>query len=79
MPDVRTPDVVVWNPWIAKAERMGDFGDTEYKHMCCVEPGVVTGLQTVPAGAVWRVGQAITVRRGGAAAGPGEEGKEGKL
>jgi hypothetical protein len=78
-PDVRTPDVVVWNPWSAKAERMGDFGDTEYKHMCCVEPGVVTGLQTVPAGAVWRVGQAITVRRGGAAAGAGEEGKEGKL
>ena len=23
-------DTVVWNPWIAKAERMGDFGDDEY-------------------------------------------------
>ena len=22
-------DTVVWNPWIAKAQRMGDFGDDE--------------------------------------------------
>lgn len=22
-------DAVVWNPWVAKAERMGDFGDDE--------------------------------------------------
>jgi hypothetical protein len=25
------PDAVVWNPWIAKAQAMGDFGDEEYK------------------------------------------------
>lgn len=28
---------VVWNPWIAKSQRMPDFGDAEYKEMICVE------------------------------------------
>lgn len=28
---------VVWNPWIAKSQRMSDFGDDEYLRMCCVE------------------------------------------
>jgi len=28
---------VVWNPWIAKAQRMADFGDQEYQEMLCVE------------------------------------------
>lgn len=28
---------VVWNPWIAKAQRMPDFGDDEYTEMLCVE------------------------------------------
>lgn len=30
---------VVWNPWIAKSERMPDFGDNEYLQMVCVESG----------------------------------------
>jgi D-hexose-6-phosphate mutarotase len=25
------PDAVVWNPWVAKAQAMADFGDNEYK------------------------------------------------
>ncbi len=32
---------VVWNPWIAKARAMPDFGDEEYKRMVCVESGNV--------------------------------------
>lgn len=32
---------VVWNPWIAKAKSMSDFGDEEYQTMVCVESGNV--------------------------------------
>jgi D-hexose-6-phosphate mutarotase len=32
---------VVWNPWIAKAQQMPDFGNEEYTHMVCVESGNV--------------------------------------
>jgi glucose-6-phosphate 1-epimerase len=32
---------VVWNPWIAKAKAMPDFGGEEYKQMLCVESGNV--------------------------------------
>lgn len=28
---------VVWNPWIAKGERLGDLGPDGYRHMVCVE------------------------------------------
>ena len=28
---------VVWNPWIEKSARMGDFGENGYLHMVCVE------------------------------------------
>ncbi|MFT3990107.1 MAG: D-hexose-6-phosphate mutarotase [Luteolibacter sp.] len=34
---------VVWNPWIAKSQRLGDFGDEEYREMLCVETGNVAG------------------------------------
>jgi len=30
---------VVWNPWMAKAKAMADFGDDEYRRMVCVESG----------------------------------------
>lgn len=30
---------VVWNPWIDKAEKMGDLGTDGYRHMLCVESG----------------------------------------
>jgi D-hexose-6-phosphate mutarotase len=32
---------VVWNPWIAKAHQMPDFGNEEYTRMVCVESGNV--------------------------------------
>jgi len=28
---------VVWNPWIDKSNAMADFGDEEWRGMCCVE------------------------------------------
>jgi D-hexose-6-phosphate mutarotase len=28
---------VVWNPWIAKAAAMADFGDDEWPRMACIE------------------------------------------
>lgn len=30
---------VVWNPWIAKARAMPDFGDDEWPEMLCIESG----------------------------------------
>ncbi|EEF61250.1 D-hexose-6-phosphate mutarotase [Pedosphaera parvula] len=30
---------VVWNPWIAKAQALPDFGNEEYQKMVCVESG----------------------------------------
>jgi glucose-6-phosphate 1-epimerase len=42
---------VVWNPWIAKARRMPDFGDEEYARMICVESGnVASNSITLPPG-----------------------------
>src|SRR5262249_1970143 len=32
---------VVWNPWIANAEEMPDFGSDEYQRMICIESGNV--------------------------------------
>lgn len=32
---------VLWNPWIAKAQQMSDFGNDEYRQMLCVESGNV--------------------------------------
>jgi glucose-6-phosphate 1-epimerase len=34
---------VVWNPWIAKAAAMGDFGDHEWPGMVCVETANAMG------------------------------------
>jgi glucose-6-phosphate 1-epimerase len=36
---------VVWNPWIAKAHQMPDFGNDEYQKMVCVESGNVSENQ----------------------------------
>ena len=33
---------VVWNPWIAKAQQMPDFGNEEFKQMICIESGNVS-------------------------------------
>jgi D-hexose-6-phosphate mutarotase len=38
---------VVWNPWIAKAQAMPDFGNDEYQRMVCVESGNVNANKVV--------------------------------
>ncbi|CAM9326545.1 unnamed protein product, partial [Choristocarpus tenellus] len=35
-------DVVLWNPWVEKAQRLADFGDQEFHSMVCIEPGLVS-------------------------------------
>ena len=35
-------DTVLWNPYVDKSKRMGDFDDNEWQQMVCVEPGIVT-------------------------------------
>lgn len=54
-------DVVVWNPWIEKAQAMGDFGNEEYQNMICVEPGSVRNKATLPQGQAYRLNQVIEV------------------
>lgn len=42
---------VVWNPWIAKAKAMPDFGDEEWPGMLCVETvNALDHTLTIPAG-----------------------------
>jgi glucose-6-phosphate 1-epimerase len=38
---------VVWNPWIAKAQQMPDFGNEEYQKMVCVESGNVNANKII--------------------------------
>lgn len=47
------PDAVVWNPWSAKAQRMPDFGDTEYQQMLCVETARISEPLTLAPGTQW--------------------------
>lgn len=52
---------VVWNPWIAKAKAMPDYGDEEYKEMVCVESGNVAENKIIlPPGATSRLKVKLT-------------------
>jgi glucose-6-phosphate 1-epimerase len=42
---IGSASTVVWNPWIAKAKAMPDFGNEEYQRMVCVESGNVVENQ----------------------------------
>lgn len=52
-------DTVVWNPWVAKAQAMGDFGDEEYHTMVCVEPGHVSQWCSLPPASSWTLTQTV--------------------
>jgi glucose-6-phosphate 1-epimerase len=54
---------VVWNPWIAKARAMPDFGDDEWPSMVCVETcNVGPHAIALPPGAVHALSAAIEAR-----------------
>ena len=43
---------VVWNPWVEKADKMGDLGDDGYRRMVCVESGnALDNVVTISPGA----------------------------
>jgi D-hexose-6-phosphate mutarotase len=47
---------VVWNPWTEKANKMGDFGDSGYRGMVCVESAnAFDNLVTVKPGETHRL------------------------
>jgi glucose-6-phosphate 1-epimerase len=53
---------VVWNPWIAKAKLMSDYGDDEYQRMVCVESGNVAMNEiTLPSGQTSRLKLMVSV------------------
>jgi D-hexose-6-phosphate mutarotase len=51
---------VLWNPWVAKAKAMPDFGDDEWPRMLCVEAcNVADRAVTLAPGATHRLGTRI--------------------
>ncbi|MBI3946071.1 MAG: D-hexose-6-phosphate mutarotase [Armatimonadetes bacterium] len=58
------PDVTVWNPWIAKAQRMPDFGDDEWEGMLCVETGIARPPHALAPGEEWVGETTFTIQRG---------------
>lgn len=57
-------NTVVWNPWVAKAKAMPDFGDDEWPAMLCVETcNVAGGAVTLQPGETHIMGTQISVDR----------------
>ena len=53
-------DLVVWNPWVEKAQGISDFEPKDgYKNMVCVEAGSVREWQTLEPGDAFEGGQTI--------------------
>lgn len=54
-------NVVVWNPWTEKANGLADFTPKDgYKNMLCIEPGSVSGFQTLEPGDAFEGAQTIS-------------------
>jgi len=54
---------VVWNPWIAKAKAMADFGDDEWPGMVCIETAnAADNAITLAPGATHRMTTTIAVQ-----------------
>ncbi|MFZ1755584.1 MAG: D-hexose-6-phosphate mutarotase [Caldilineaceae bacterium] len=59
------PDIVLWNPGVERAARIPDLEPDGYRHMLCIEAGVVgTPVRLAPA-ASWRGGQNIVLTSAG--------------
>ncbi len=55
---------VVWNPWVAKAARMPDFGDDEWPSMLCIEAANAADHRvTLAPGASHLLSQTVSVQR----------------
>jgi D-hexose-6-phosphate mutarotase len=56
---------VVWNPWVAKAKAMSDFGDDEWTGMVCVETAnAMDDAVTLAPGAAHAMTATLEVRPG---------------
>jgi glucose-6-phosphate 1-epimerase len=54
-------DTVVWNPGPDKARALPDMPDQDWKHMLCVEAACAAEPVTLPAGAIWRGSQRLSL------------------
>ena len=54
------PDVVVWNPWVARSKLLPDLADDAYLNMLCVEAAAVVQPLTLAPGESWRGSQTLT-------------------
>lgn len=60
--DENLPDVVVWNPWIEKADTMSDFQPKDaYKQMVCIEAGKVAEFVKLEKHQKWKASQVLAI------------------
>lgn len=57
------PDIVLWNPGVERAARIPDLEPDGYRHMLCIEAGVVGTPVRLSPGQSWRGGQRVEVTK----------------